>query len=83
MWIIISHYKKDVDLLEYITERDRNAIISVDESLFKHDNVEQIWVYGLINHQIRTIILDIIYNFSGYLFLYNFIKLYYSIFFMM
>ena len=50
MRTILAHYLKDTYLLENITEQDNDQSLSIDESLFIHDNKAQIWVLGIINN---------------------------------
>ena len=60
MHLIITHYLKDIYLLENIAEENKDESISLDESLFVHDNGVQIWICGLINNQNRKIRLEIL-----------------------
>ena len=41
---ILTHYLKDVYVLENITEKNIDSPISVEESLFIHENGVQVWV---------------------------------------
>lgn len=60
MRYIISHYIKDTYKLESIIEQNSNDSISIDESLFTHDGINQIWVVVLINNRTRFIRLEIV-----------------------
>ena len=62
MRFIIGHYLKYTYNLEKITELNRHDNISVDESLFIHQNNGQIWVLGFINNNTREIRLEIVEN---------------------
>ena len=62
---IIRHYLKDTYDLEKITELNGYDIISIDESLFVHQNNRQIWIVRLINNNTREIRLEIVENRSA------------------
>ena len=58
MRYILPNYLEDVYIIENIAERDTDSSISVDESLFIHENGVQVWVCGMINNSTRTIRLE-------------------------
>ena len=58
--IIIAYYPKDIYFLENITTYNGNESISINESLFTHENNEQIWVVWLINNISWDIRLEIV-----------------------
>lgn len=60
MRYIISHYIKDTYKLESIAEQNAYDSISIDESIFTHDGINQIWVVGLINNRTHVIRLEIV-----------------------
>lgn len=60
MRYIISHYIKDTYKLESTAEQNAYDSISIDESLFTHDGINQIWVVGLINNRTLVIRLEIV-----------------------
>ena len=62
MRLILANYLKDIYQLDMITEHDNDESISIDESLFVHDNHNQIWVLGMINNSSRIIRLEILEN---------------------
>ena len=53
---------KDVYIIENIAKRDTDSSISIDESLFIHENGVKVWVCGMINNSIRTIRLELLEN---------------------
>lgn len=62
MRLILAHYLKDIYQLDTITEQNNDESISIGESLFVHDNHNQIWVLGMINNSSRIIRLEILEN---------------------
>ena len=53
---------KDMHKIEIIANENGQDSISVDESLFIHDNQKEIWVIGMINNRTREIRLEISEN---------------------
>jgi len=62
MRYILAHYLKDAYIIENIAERDTDSSISVDKSLFIHENGVQVWGCGMINNSTRTIRLELLEN---------------------
>lgn len=54
--LIVAHYLKDWYKLEPLAYENANDSIAIDESLFSHENIQQIWVVGLSNHRNSDII---------------------------
>ena len=59
---ILTHYLKDVYVLENITEKNIDSPISVEESLFIDENGVQVWVWGMISNRTRTIRFELLEN---------------------
>lgn len=62
MRLIISHYLKDCYKLKSLAIENAKDSISIDESLFSHENNQQIWVVGLINNRTHVIRMEIVNN---------------------
>lgn len=60
MRLVLAYYIKDCYAIERIAEENHNESISIDESLFTHENNSQVWVVGKINNITRKIRLEIV-----------------------
>ena len=64
MRLAMAYYIKDTYILEKISEEKTNDSISIDESLFTHENNTQVWIFGLTNNISRKIRLELVENIS-------------------
>ena len=59
---IIANYLKNVYSLERLANTNSNITVCVDESLFTHQQGEEIWVVGLINTSNNEVRLEVVSN---------------------
>ena len=57
---IIATHMKNVYKIEQLASPNSNNHISIDESLFSHQNGEQIWVVGLLNNETNALRLEMV-----------------------
>ena len=64
MRLVLTYYIKDCYAIEHIAEENHNESISIEESLFSHENKAQVWVVVMINNITRKIRLEIVEDLS-------------------
>ena len=58
----IATYIRNIYIIDRLAFKNANHHISIDESLFTHNNGNQVWVVGLINIDTNSIRLEVVEN---------------------